>query len=68
MQPLNLQQTAMPTASMPMVAPQLSAPKSQFGGQLSETSLGILRDVDAHPQDLRPERAKRLQAVSNLSS
>lgn len=68
MRQLTLQQSAMPNAATPMTAPQLVAAKSKFGGQLSETSLSVLRDVHAHPGDQHPQRAKRLGAVSNLSS
>jgi|GEM_PF-2561790 len=68
MRQLTLKQTAMPTASMPMTSPQLVTPKSKFGGQLRETSLSVLRDVHTHPGDQHPQRAKRLGAVSNLSS
>lgn len=68
MQKLTLQQTAMPTASTPMTSPKMATPKSQFGGQLSETSLGILRDVHSHPGDQYTQRVKRIGVISNLSS
>lgn len=68
MRQLTLKQTAMPTAQAPMQSPHLATPKSTFGGKLSDTSLDILRDVHAHPDDQYPERAKRLTGILNLSS
>ena len=68
MRQLTLKQTPMPTAAQPMTSPQLEVAKSKFGGELSDVSMDILRDLHAHPDDSLQVRKERITSTNNLAS
>jgi hypothetical protein len=66
---LKLKKTPMPTAAQPMASLNKMTPaKSKFGGELSDVSMDILRDLHAHPDDSFPARKARITSTDNLAS
>ena len=68
MRQLTLKQTPMPTTAQPMASPKMTSAKSKFGGELSDISMDILRDVHAHPDDTFAVRKARITSTPNLAA